>query len=92
MIAEINLVLALAIWLLVLGIGVSHFREHGFRHRTALLGLVVVTLATINLFSSVVAPLGLQGHVEWFRFGTGIFRGVALVLLLAYAWGRWDER
>ena len=91
MIATFNLVIALLIWTLVVFIGVSHWHERGFSNRTALLGVVVFCLSTVTLFSAVVTPLGLNEYVEAFRFGSAVFRSIALVLLLSYLWNRWSE-
>lgn len=88
-VAMFSLLLSALIWALVAGIGWSHWRH---RHHTNLLGVSLIIFASIALLSTAPGPLGLQEHVDAFRFVTAGLRSAILILLLAYVAYRVDGR
>ena len=92
MIASLNFAVAVVILGLVLVISYDHIRSHGWKHSHVFLGLTMILLASVSLVSAFVVPLGLTQYTEGFRFVTGALRGAVLVLLVAYAWYRFEQR
>ena len=90
MIADLNLAIAIAIWVMAVFVAWDHWNERHPRWRT--IGLTVLVLATVNLLSAIPAAFELTDYAESFRFIAAFLRGVGLVLLLGYAWFRWEER
>lgn len=92
MIAEVNLGIAVAIWVLSAFVAVDQWLEAGYGQRWRATGLAVFTLATVNLLSAAPLPLGLGEYSDAFRFVAAAVRSVALVLLIAYVLYRWERR
>lgn len=92
MIAELNLGIAVAIFVMALFVARDQWADQQADARWRFVGLSVVVLASINLISAIPTPLGLIEYSDAFRFVAAMLRGVALVLLIAYALFRWERK
>ena len=85
-IAGLNLLLALATLALAIYIGYTHWRERGFRHPNAMLGLTVTSLVFVTVLSALGRQLTVSGiSTDGVAFAAAFARGIAFVLLLSYA-------
>lgn len=91
MIAELNLGIAVAIFVMALFVAIDQWTDPQAETRWRFVGLSVVVLASVNLISAAPTPLGLVEYSDAFRFIAAALRGVALVLLIAYALFRWER-
>lgn len=90
--ATVNFVLAAAIWLFAVGIGVSHLMQRGLRGTLWYLGTATVLLATVTLLTAAPSALGIsRDQVDVLRVVVGFLRGSVLVLLGAYVILRWTR-
>ena len=86
--SEINLVLALVIWVFASAVAGSHLREHGWNHFRALLGIFVWVASSLLVVTAAGAMLGADSR-EAVGLTAAFLRGVLLVLVAAYSWDRW---
>ena len=93
MIADINGVLAIALWALVLVAGfIAGHQRGGIPLPMLIMWLAFLSLATVNVLTSASSLVPeLRSELDSLRFWAAFFRGTAIVLLVGYVWHRWRD-